>query len=817
MKNRIPTRRRRPRPAPGSPRSLVAAATLSLLTLLLLGLATPPAATAQDSATLTPEAEAMLEQAAARTGLSREELLRRYRQERGTDAAAAETPAAPPGLTELPAGADEAPASRRGRAEPLVILPFDLDIEEAAADTLFVGLETDATAAELFGRDFFRLEPGDFAPPSFGPVPRDYLLGVGDEVVVDVWGDVEFRVSRLVDRDGAIVLPRGGKIACAGRTLEQVGSAVRAALAKSYSGIGGEPGEGTTFLDVGLGELRSIRVFVVGDAAQPGAYELSSTATVFAALHAAGGPGPNGSLRRVQLVRDGETVTTLDVYGYLTAGLRDGDGMLREGDTVFVPTRGATVVLDGAVRRPMAYELAGGETLDDLIRFGGGFAADAAADVVHVARIVSPERRLPNTPDREQLDLAPGARAELRDGDIVTVDRIGGRLENWVEVAGNVKRPGRYEYVPGMGVAQLVALAGGPWDDTLFEKALLDRVGPDGAYAARDVALGEVLAGRVDDVLLQPRDQLNVIGRWDVVDRPDVTITGAVRRAGAFPWRAGMTLEDLVLKAGGLTEAADPSRIEVARLSEPAAESGDAGEGNGPATRPVSTIPVALGEDYLTHAGGFALRPHDMVSVRELPWWELHRTVVLRGEVFYPGAYSLERPDERLSELIARAGGLKPTAFPDGARLVRAADGIGNVALDVRRALDKPGSEHDIILRSGDEVRLPQRPFTVKVDGAVGYPTSIVWQGGHSVGDYVARAGGYAEGADKWKTKVVYPNGESRKIRRVWRDPSVMPGSTIVVPWEPPREGDGSMAAIKEVAAIFASLATIYLVIDRTN
>ena len=771
---------------------------------------------------------ALLEEAARRSGLSQEELLRRYRQEQrraggaGLDTLGAQEP----GRVDLIGIDDSQPtAGRMVSPAPLVILPFDLEAarERAAKADTVAGLPVDPEGtASFFGAEFFRLDPGVFNPSTFGPVPEDYLIGVGDQIVVDVWGEVEFRLERIVDRDGSIILPKGGKISCHNRTLAQVRSAIRERLARSYSGISAEPGEGTTFVDVSLGRLRAIRVFVVGDAVRPGAYELSSVATVFAALHAAGGPAVSGSMRDVRLMRGGRTMASLDLYSYLLEGKREGDVILREGDTVFIPGRGKTVRLRGAVRRPRLFELREEEGLADLLRFGGGFATDAATEVVHVERILPPGARRAGAPDRIMLDIAmdphrglpsdPG-QGVLLDGDGVEVGTIADRLENWIEISGSVKRPGRYEYREGLDVAVLIASAGGLWSDTLVERAIVDRLAPDGTYQAIDFALGEVLAGRAPAVGLWPQDRVRIFSKWDIQDRYEVAISGEVRAPGSFTYREGLTLRDLILKAEGLKESADLLKAEVSRLRLDAVRSRDI---SAPPAELVECITLPLGEGFLTAVESFLLAPHDQVAIRKLPWWELQRTVTVRGEVYYPGVYSLERPDETLSEIITRAGGLKPTAFASGARIVRRKDDVGNIALSLEKALDQPDSQFDVILAAGDEIRVPEMLHTVKVIGEVGFPTSIVYQKGKSLGYYVDRAGGYADGADKWKTRVVYPNGLSRPIKKIWRDPGVMPGSTIVVPVKPPPEGVGKLETLKEIAAIFASVATIYLVIDRT-
>lgn len=790
----------------------------SLLLPLLAACSLLGGAAAARAQALDPD---LIREASRRTGLSPQELARRYEEAQGRAPASADS-VTPPGLTALPAQPAQ-PARAAGTAGgfPAVVLPGVGDPAAFAAAPpadAAAPAPADPARAGFFGDDFFRLEPGVFGPSSFGPVPEDYLIGPGDQVVVDVWGDVEFRLERLVDRDGAIILPKGGRIACWNRTLEQVADAVREALSRSYSGLAA----GTTHLSVSLGSLRAIRVFVVGDAVQPGAYELTGVATVFSALYAAGGPSAAGSWRDVRLVRGSETVASVDLYRYLLEGRREGDAILREGDTVFVPPRGATVALRGAVRRPLRFELRPGEGLAELLRFGGGLLASAAAERVHVERVVPASQRRPHEPDRVTSDIpldpatggpAAGADAALRDGDVVTVGAIGDRLENWVEVAGNVKRPGRYEWRDGLDAAGLLELAGGPWPDTLPDLAILDRVRADGTPEATDFHLGDVLSGKAPPPALRPRDTLRVFSIWDVREQYRVAITGEVRAPGEFLWREGMTLRDLVLRAGGLTDAADALRAEVSRPRPEALASRDTGAPPAPA---VDVLEVPLGPDFLTAPGPFALQPRDRVAIRKLPWWELQRVVTVRGEVMAPGDYSLRGADERLSQVVARAGGLKPSAFVPGARLVRGRDGVGNVAIDLGRALADPGSAHDIVLAAGDALLVPETQNTVTVTGKVGFPTSLVHRRGLSLGDYVNSAGGWADGADKWKTRVVYPNGASKPIRKIWRDPPVLAGSTIVVPEKPPRESR-KLETLKDIAQIVASVATVWLVIDRTD
>lgn len=774
-----------------------APAWLGLAGTLLLAVVLGPDAGVAQAQEVSPE---LLERASRQSGLSEEELLDRYRQREG-GVSAADTVAAP-GRTRLP-------------AEPQVVLPLS-DLEEAAEEQAREEDSASEQADGMFGEEFFEGDPSLFGAQSFGPVPGDYLLGPGDQIAVDVWGEVEFRHERVVDRDGTILLPKGGRITCANRTLEEVTQDIREQLSRSYSGIDPDGEGGTTFVEVNLGRLRAIRVFVVGEVSRPGGYELTSVSTIFTALFAAGGPGPQGSMREVHLMRGGTEVGTLDLYDYLTRGDRSGDEILRGGDTVFVPPRQTTVRITGGVRRPRTYELLSGEGVRDLIRYAGGFTADANTDLVHVERIVPPGERRSDQPDRVQrdLDLREKKKHLLLDGDVVRVDRIPERLVNWVEVQGNVKQPGRYEYREGATVVDLVRRAGGLWEDTVLERAVLDRIRPDGSFSSREIRLGAQMRGAVEALPLEPRDTLRIYSIWDLQDRFQVHISGEVRQPGSFDWREGLKLRDVVLKAGGLRESADILHAEVARLHGSAVRDRRI---DVPPERTVDILHVELGADWLEDDEVFLLEPHDRIAIRRLPWWQLQRTVSLRGEVLYPGQYVLESPDERLSSVITRAGGLKPTAYAEGARLVREKDGIGNVALDLEKALEDPGSDQDAVLEQGDDILVPTQQNVVKVVGAVNYPTSIVWENGKGFGDYVGRAGGYADGADKWKSHVVYANGMSEGINRFWFDPDVKPGSTIVVPTKPPETGDSKLETLREISGILASVATVWLVIDRTD
>ena len=784
-----------------------------LAALCCLAMAGPALAQAIDPA--------LLQEAARRTGKTPEELLREYQQAQGGQTPAVADTAAAPGRTSLQGLDDSRPRSGQDTSGRQFGVRLPLD---DAKTPVFVDADSLAAAAEdqgpvWFGEDFFSLDAGLFEPPSFGPVPQDYRLGVGDEVVIDVWGEVELRLTRIVDRDGTIIVPQAGQVTCAGRTLAQLDQALREQLGRSHASIGrGDDAKARTFLQVTLGRLRPIRVFVVGAAARPGSYEVNSVSTVLTALYAAGGPAPGGSLRHISLVRDGETVGQLDLYTYLLGGDRSGDLRLREGDSIHVADRSFGVSIGGAVRRPLHYEMMEGETAADLVRYAGGFTARAAAGLVHVRRILAPGERRPGEPDIVILDVAfdpasglpvDPAAGRLRDGDQVTVDVISDRTDRWVEVRGMVKLPGRYELRDGMTVADLVGEAGGLWPDALTEWATLDRTSPARELSTVTVPLAEVLAGGGTPIVLQAQDVLQVFARSDTRERPRVSISGEVYQPLTLDFRQGMTLRDLVLRAGGLKRGANPLRAEIARIRRAAVTDPD------PAVRPSQTVDVLqleLGEDFLARSDSPLLEPWDRIAIRQLPWWETQQTVTLQGELFYPGEFSLEMKGETLSSVVARAGGLKPSAYPAGARIVRSQDAVGNIAIDLAAALAEPGSEHDIILETGDRLVVPNRMFTVKVIGEVGFPTSMVWEEGRDIDYYVDRAGGYLKNADKGRTRVVHPNGLSLPNKG---GSDVIAGSTIVVPLKPPPEGPSTIEVARDITAIVAGLATVWLIIDK--
>jgi protein involved in polysaccharide export with SLBB domain len=526
----------------------------------------------------------------------------------------------------------------------------------------------------------------------------------------------------------------------------------------------------------------------------------------------AGGPTESGTMRDVRVLRGGRVVAHLDVYDYLRTGRRDGDIRLENDDTVFIPPTGPRVTVTGEVREPGIYELEAGEPLSRLVETAGGFTEKAFPGRIQVERILDPEAGAELPADREVLDFAAGGNGwndPLEDGDVVTVFEVDDRLRNFVSVKGEVRRPGTYELREGARLSDLLRLAGGVLETAFLDRAELVRTYEDERREQISVDLARVRSGEeAYDLRLSPRDELTVHSIWRLRDKYTVKIYGAIRNPGTYELREHMTLRDLLLQAGGLQESAYDKEVEISRVRPE--------DGAGVGTAEIFRVP--LGKDYFTgDREEFRLEAWDNVFVREIPNYELQRNVRVGGEVEFPGVYTLRGPQETLADVIDRAGGLKETAYPEGFALWRPKDGVGRVALDLRHALEDRRSNDNVILFDGDSLFVPEEPKTVTVRGEVGYPTSLVYERGWSVGDYVSRAGGPTQMADRGQTRVIYTTGAAARVKRYWFDPEVRPGSTIVVPRKEESEGVDWGDVIKNSTSVLASLATVVLVVDRVG
>lgn len=660
---------------------------------------------------------------------------------------------------------------------------------------------------EPFGLDIFRWAPSTFEPLTYGPVDAEYPLGPGDELALTLWGDSQASLTLAVNREGLVSLPDVGQVAVSGLTLEEARARVRAALARVYSGLRPAGQRSTTFLSLSLGNLRTIQVFLLGHVARPGGYTISSVSRVLNALYAAGGPTRDGSLREVRVLRGGRTAATVDLYDVILGGTATTLERLQNGDVVFVPPVQRRVTVSGPVRRPGIYELHGDEKLRALVRVAGGLNPDADVARAQILRVVPPAMRdsLPGL-GRFSIDVPLGAMladpaqdAEVLDGDQLTVFTLTTRRGGNVSVSGRgITKPGSYQFRPGMRVSDLVEEAGGLTPDAYLEHALITRTLADSSRVALRFAPRAALAGAAsDDLPLEALDDVSIRSEWDLKERQPVSVHGLVRSPGTYELLGDLTLADLLVRAGGFTDDALVVRAEVARV---------AGHG-----RLADTLQVPLSRDLAAsaEARAFRLQPHDAVFVRRDPdYWE-QQYVTVEGEVRFPGAYALTRRDERVSDLVRRAGGLTELAYPRGATFARG--GSGQLAIDLPEALRRPKGADNLVLAAGDALRVPRFSPTVQVEGAVLNPVTALWRQGEGVGFYVTQASGFRRDADRGRVVVISPAGRVRK------GGAPEPGSRVLVPARPETQSKDRLKDFATVMSILASAATTVFLVQQAS
>jgi polysaccharide biosynthesis/export protein len=633
--------------------------------------------------------------------------IRRELERRGMDRRAAD-----PYLGVLEGRADRVPPG----TDPIPLLQIlsereaDLDRRRMALDTTM--LRPPDPGPPIFGRELFRRATAQFEPVTVGPVPLDYRVGPGDELVLVITGGVELAYELTVSREGWIVIPDVGRVMVNGRTMEGIREALFQRLSQVYSGIR-RGQDATTHFDVTLGRLRVNEIFVIGDVERPSAYPISSLGTVLTALYYAGGPSRSGSFREIHLNRGGETVGRIDLYDYLVRGRTADNIRLEHGDIVFVPTVERRVEISGFVVRPGLYEMRAGEDLRELIRFAGGVEPRGELRRVQIERILPLEERAPGR-DRAILDIPVGrlddpsaAPIPLREGDRVTIFAVLDEVENRVRVSGGVWRPGTYAVTEGTTLWDVIERAGGLVPDVVEGRVQIQRLQDDWTRRLIPASLSLDDSGRpLDNPEIEGRDEIYVYAARDLREDRRVSIGGWVRDPGVYPYAEGMTMADLVLQAGGLRTGAFLEEAEVSRMvvsqqrTERLTESFrvpldsalvfDRGRGasGGSPLRDLSRI----------EAGRFPLENLDAVYVRRAPGFDPQERVVVTGEVFFPGPYSIANRGERVYDLLERAGGLTPEAYPEGFQLWRLRDEGDPVldALDGERArlarlVDAPG------------------------------------------------------------------------------------------------------------------------------
>ena len=658
---------------------------------------------------------------------------------------------------------------------------------------------TTDNASQIFGHDVFTNRNLTFEPSINLATPVDYRLGPGDEVIIDVWGASENTIRQSISPEGTIQVSGLGPVQLSGMTVKDANAYLQREFSKIYSGISGS--EPTSQIKLTLGDIRTIQINIMGEVAVPGTYTLSSFSSVFHALYRAGGVNKIGSLRSIKVVRNGKTIADLDVYDYLMKGKMKDDIRLQEGDVIIVNPYESLVRIAGKVKRPMFYEMKPTETVATILNYAGGFTGDAYKKAVRIIRKSGREHQVYNV---DEMDYSV---FRLDDGDSISVDAVLKRFENRVEIRGAVYRSGLYELSGTVNtVKQLIKKAEGLRGDAFLNRALLDRENEDLSHEVIAVDLGGLLKGTVADIPLQKNDILYIPSIHDLKEEETISIHGEVANPGTFLFSKNMTIEDLLVQSGGLLEAAATTKVDITRrIKDPKSTS----------------FSSVLGKTYsfdikdglvVGGEGDFHLEPFDEVYVRKSPAYRKQQNVVVAGEVLFGGNYALVKKNERLSDLISKAGGITPDAYVKGARLIRKmteeeqrrqADAVRmarmgegkdsisveklnisdtyTVGINLEKAISNPGSDFDLVLREGDVLFIPEYINTVKISGAVMYPNTVLYKRGESLRYYINQAGGYGNLAKKKKAYVVYMNGTVSRLKS--RDKkAIEPGCEIIVP-----------------------------------
>lgn len=704
---------------------------------------------------------------------------------------------------------------------------------------------TEDLSNTVFGREIFSNKNLSFEPALNVPTPKNYVLSAGDELLINVWGDSELNLKLKVSPEGTILIPNLGPVSVSGLTIEAAEGRLRQELGRIMSTLSGEADGINTFVSVSLSQIRSIKVNIVGEVVAPGTYTLPSFATLFNALYAAGGVNEIGSLRGIKVFRNSKEVANLDVYDYLLNGRYQTNIRLEENDMVIVSPYDRLAVVRGKVKRNRIFEMKKGETLSQLLNMAGGFTGDAYKKDVRIKRKADSRYQIATVTEDKYPTFA------MMDGDSLLVDSVIPFYENRLTVTGAVWRPGEYELSPTVHtVKELIRQAAGLKGDEFTGRAQITRLNPDLTTTMLAVDVRGILNGTVPDMELQPEDQLNIPSLFDLREPYTIKVCGAVNYADTvLPYRHNLTVEDAIMMAGGLKESAATVNVEVARRIK---DTKTYENTNRTAEVFNFTLNDNLGlvsTDGTTSGTVFTLEPFDEVYVRFSPGYQEQQVVKVGGEITFAGNYVLAEKNFRLSDIIAKAGGVTPDAYVKGASLKRqltedemsrletllqlsankqSRDSVAlsmenikdySVGIDLEKALAQPGSVHDVVLRDGDELYIPQFQSTVKISGAVTYPNSVTYTSGMSVRNCLSQAGGYNDIARKYPI-VIYMNGKvaTTKKRFIFfkHYPKVEPGSEIVVPAKTQQDRKTSLGEILSITSSTTSMAAMITSIINT-
>ncbi len=714
-------------------------------------------------------------------------------------------------------------------------------------------LEQESKQPKIFGSDLFRNKNLTFEPNLRMATPRNYIIGPDDEILLDISGDNEVSYKLPVSPEGNIRVDYVGNVNISGLSISSAREKLKQRLSATYPAIK----TGRTQVDVNIGNIRSIRVTLTGEATKPGTYTLPSLATVFNALYAAGGPSENGTYRKIEVIRNNRIISTIDLYDFLVTGIQQGNISLQDQDIIHIPVYGGRIEFEGEVKRPAIFETKAGEPLSEIISYAGGFNEDAYTSKIKVLQKTSKERSVKDIYADQFTNYIPSS------GDRFIVEPILERFENRVTVIGAVFRPGIFGLEPGMTLKEVLERADGVREDAFLERGIINRLKSDNSVELINFNVHDVLEGNGEQIYLKREDKIEISSIFDLRDEYKFVVQGQVRFPGEFPFATNATLADMIQRAGGINEGAKNARIEIARRLD-YRDSKDSAS--------AKTILVNIENGILSNPS-VVLQPYDVITVLGDAGFRVQRQIKIEGEVRYPGIYTITNENERISDIVKRAGGLTQYAYAEGASLRRTGiskinaeeqrakrqalrnnrsgeqnqqdsldtdfdaentnlkgvnSGAKNKALEkvsqqqvteaniepsdlvgieLKRIIENPYQKGDLLVLDGDIIRVPKELETVKVMGEVLNPNNVVYVKGKSLKYYINQAGGFTDNALKKRIFVQYANGAVKGKSGGY--PDVKPGAEIVVPKRAPREKLSSQAWIGIGTGVASTLAII--------
>ena len=698
------------------------------------------------------------------------------------------------------------------------------DVADVESDVQATSNTNEGVGKKVFGRDIFNQRALSFEPNMNIATPQNYVLGPGDQVIVDVYGASQRTLQLTISPEGEIIVPGYGPIQVSGLTVASANAKIRSTLGSRYS---------SSNVKLTVGNTRTIMINVMGEVRTPGTYHLSAFSTVFHALYMAGGINDLGTLRNIKVYRNGNLISIVDIYEYILNGRLAGNVRLQEGDVIQVGPYDCLVGVTGKVKRPMFYEMRKNESVATLLKYAGGFTGDAYKKSIRLTRQAG-ERYSVFTVDEFEMNSF-----QVDDGDAVVVDGMLNRYDNMVEIKGAVFRPGQYQLGNEINsVRSLIAHAEGVTEDAFTARGVMHRMKADRTLEVIPVDIQGILAGTVPDIPLKNEDVLFIPTQADLQQQRTLTIHGEVMSPGTYQYADNTTLEDLILQAGGLTDAASLAKVDVSRrIVDPMSTT---------SSRTLAkTFTFSLRDGFVVDGTpGFILEPYDEVYVRRSPGYMTQRNITVSGEVLFEGNQTLVNKNMRLTEAIKAAGGVTEEAYVKGARIERRlndderarrsfllkqlssqAEGSDSVKIEqldlgdtytvgihLEKALENPGSEYDVVLREGDRIIVPEYNGTVKISGNVMYPNTVVYSPGKNYKYYINQAGGYGNRAKKSKTWVIYQNGT---MAQVGHGAKIEPGCEIVVPTKPKADPALTSQWISIAQSVFSMAAMVTILIKQ--